>query len=116
MMGITWPNGRKGKTKNMFKKLNEKLKRFLAFLLSVVMIVTNVQVPTFAEEKYDNFLDGWKVQCAWSNLTTDYTWNADRDETRQPKIVFTYRLENAEKITRQGASVFPFRVSAMQIA
>ena len=81
----------------MLKKLNEKLKRFLAFLLSVVMIVANVQVPTFAEEKYDNFLDGWKVQCAWSNLTTDYTWNAASDETRQPKIVFTYRLENAKK-------------------
>ena len=81
----------------MFKKLNEKLKRFLAFLLSVVMIVTNVQIPTFAEEKYDNFLDGWRVQCAWSNLTTDYMWNAASDETRQPKIVFTYRLENAKK-------------------
>lgn len=69
----------------------------LAAILSVVIVLTGIQFPTFANVEYSEYLDGWKVQCAWANLSTEYAWNAKADEIRQPKIVVTYRMENAAK-------------------
>ncbi|MCB7319937.1 SpaA isopeptide-forming pilin-related protein [Lacrimispora sp. 210928-DFI.3.58] len=90
----------------MLRKMSEKARRFLALVLSVAMLLTSTQVPAFAETQYYDYLDGWKVQCAWSNLTTDYEWNAVSPETRQPKIVTTYRIENADRDYPAGSISF----------
>lgn len=86
--------------------MSEKARRFLAFVLSVAMLLTSTQIPAFAETQYYDYLDGWKVQCAWFNLTTDYEWNAVSPETRQPKIVTTYRIENADRDYPAGSVRF----------
>ena len=91
----------------MFRRLSSKARRFLAFVLSVAMLLTSTQFPAFAETQYDNYLDGWKVQCMWSNLTTDYVWNAtEQNELRQPKIAATYRIENAGRDYPAGSIRF----------
>lgn len=90
----------------MFRKASNKVRRFLAFVLSLAMLFTSTQFPAFAETQYYDYLDGWKVQCAWSNLTTDYGWNAVTTETRQPKIVTTYRIENADRDYPAGSIGF----------
>lgn len=93
----------------MKNKMCSSLKRFLALCLSVIIAFTNIQWQTFAEgvtDHYSNYLDGWKVDVAWSTLSTDYEWNAAGDSTRQPKIVVTYRIENAEKDYPAGSMHF----------
>ena len=89
----------------MFEHLKDKLyrtRRALSFLLALIMTVTGIQFPTWAAADYDNYLDGWKVACAWSVLSNDYTWDADRTSMKQPKIVVTYRLENADHVYSPG--------------
>ena len=84
-----------------------KFRRLLAWMLSVIMLLTSMRLDAFAEEAvYKNYLDGWKVDVAWNNLTQDYEWNATADEVRQPKIVVTYRMENAEKDYPAGSLSF----------
>ena len=93
----------------MKNKMCSSPKRFLALCLSVIIAFTNIQWQTFAEgvtDHYSNYLDGWKVDVAWSTLSTDYEWNAAGDSTRQPKIVVTYRIENAEKDYPAGSMHF----------
>ena len=83
--------------------IHRNCRRILAF----VLLLVNVNLEVFAEESpYASYLDGWKVQAAWSTLSTDYTWNAETDSTRQPKIVVTYRMKNAEKDYPAGALKF----------
>lgn len=60
---------------HMKNKMCSSLKRFLALCLSVIIAFTNIQWQTFAEgvtDHYSNYLDGWKVDVAWSTLSTDY--------------------------------------------
>ena len=84
-----------------------KFRRLLAWMLSVIMLLTSMRLDAFAEEAvYKNYLDGWKVDVAWNNLTQAYEWNATVDEVRQPKIVVTYRMENAEKDYPAGSLSF----------
>ncbi|MCD8082350.1 MAG: DUF2937 family protein, partial [Clostridiales bacterium] len=78
-----------------FQTMLYHIRRTVSFLLAVALLVTGIQFPAYAES-YSNYLDGWKVSCAWSTLSTDYTWDATTDSSKQPKIVVTYRLENAE--------------------
>ena len=67
-----------------------KFRRLLAWMLSVIMLLTSMRLDAFAEEAvYKNYLDGWKVDVAWNNLTQAYEWNATVDEVRQPKIAVT---------------------------
>lgn len=77
------------------KKVRNRMRRGFSFLLVLCMIASGIHFPIRAEEKYENYLDGWKVACAWSTLSKDYIWDAERSEQRQPKLVVTYRLENA---------------------
>ena len=59
--------------------IHRNCRRILAF----VLLLVNVNLEVFAEESpYASYLDGWKVQAAWSTLSTDYTWNAETDSTR----------------------------------
>ena len=90
----------------MYSKVRNKIRQTLAFILSLAILITGIQFPTFADVKYSDYLDGWKVQCAWSTLSNDYTWDAKAAETRQPKIVVTYRLENSEKDYPAGSLSF----------
>ena len=58
----------------MKNKMCSSPKRFLALCLSVIIAFTNIQWQTFAEgvtDHYSNYLDGWKVDVAWSTLSTD---------------------------------------------
>lgn len=87
--------------------IHRNCRRILAWILAFVMLLVNVNLEVFAEESpYASYLDGWKVQAAWSTLSTDYTWNASEDSTRQPKIVVTYRMKNAEKDYPAGSLKF----------
>ncbi|MDO5406055.1 MAG: SpaA isopeptide-forming pilin-related protein [Eubacteriales bacterium] len=70
-------------------------RRLLALWLCLVMLVVRVPALSFAEEAYSGYLDGWSVECVWADLNPDYVWNASGDEERQPKLMFTYRLEQA---------------------
>lgn len=88
-------------------RTKQKFRRFLAWILSVVMILMNLSLESIAEEPvYQNYLDGWKVDVAWNTLSKDYTWNAASDEMRQPKIVVTYRMDHAAKDYPAGSLSF----------
>ena len=88
-------------------RTKQKFRRFLAWVLSVVMILMNLSLESIAEEPvYQNYLDGWKVDVAWNTLSKDYTWNAASDEMRQPKIVVTYRMDHATKDYPAGSLSF----------
>ena len=88
-------------------RTKQKFRRFLAWILSVVMILMNLSLESIAEEPvYQNYLDGWKVDVAWNTLSKDYTWNATSDEMKQPKIVVTYRMDHAAKDYPAGSLSF----------
>lgn len=88
--------------KRHWKKRFYQVRRIFSFLLALVMILTGFRLPTWADiendshREYQNYLDGWKVACTWSSFSNDYRWDAARDSMKQPKIVVTYRLDNAD--------------------
>lgn len=85
----------------------EKIRRFIAFILTVAMVVCNVPISTFAAQSYPSELDGWKVRAIWSEtLTTDCEWSAAEDSSKQPKVNISYRLENANKDYPAGSVQF----------
>ena len=88
------------------KCITKKMKRIWALLLSVVVFITGIPAPAFAENHISSYLDGWTVQAAWSNLSTEYVWNAAEEEVRQPKLVVTYRMDHAEKTYPAGSLTF----------
>lgn len=72
------------------------LKRFTALLLAIVMVAAllpAISTPAYAATTSD----GWTVAAAWSTQSASYEWNSTKDETRQPKIYVTYRLEGATR-------------------
>ena len=90
------------KIRNMF------FRRILASVLTAAMLLTNIHVESLAEAgtSYQSYLDGWKVDAAWSNLSTDYTWDAAVESVRQPKEVVTYRIRNADRDFPAGSLQF----------
>lgn len=70
------------------------VRRMFAVWMAAVLLVVSVPELSFAEQ-YGNFLDGWSVECVWSDLNAEYEWNAAEDEGRQPKLMFTYHMEHA---------------------
>lgn len=80
--------------------------RALAFALSAAVLFSGLHMPVFAGTQYSNYLEGWKVQCVWSNLTADYRWNADAPGTKQPKLITTYRIENSGRDYPAGSIRF----------
>ena len=76
--------------------------------MTAAMLLTNIHVESFAEAgtSYQSYLDGWKVDAAWSNLSTDYTWDAAVESVRQPKEVVTYRIRNADRDFPAGSLQF----------
>lgn len=78
-------------------KIKYSVKRFISMLLCLVLTLTDCQLTSFAvENKYESSLDGWNVDIAWDNLSYEYEWNAESNSQRQPKMIVTYRLYNAE--------------------
>ena len=79
-------------------KIKYSVKRFISILLCLVTIINNCQLTSLAAEKqrYESSLDGWNVDIAWDTLSNEYEWNAESDSQRQPKMIVTYRLYNAE--------------------
>ena len=92
----------------MPKIRNIFFRRILASVLTAAMLLTNIHVESFAEAgtSYQSYLDGWKVDAAWSNLSTDYTWDAAVESVRQPKEVVTYRIRNADRDFPAGSLQF----------
>jgi len=85
--------------------------RLFAWFMAVVITVTGIPFPAYADIddpsiEYSDTLDGWKVQCSWSTLTNDYVWNAEGESKRQPKLITTYRIEEASKQYDIGSLVF----------
>ena len=90
--------------KNVFRK---GLSVFLAFLMIFTLLPSNfVSVSINAAPTYSNYLDGWRVAVAWSTLSTDYIWNANRSEMRQPKIYVTFNIDNATRDYEPGQLKF----------
>lgn len=89
-------------------ELRQKGKKIIAWVLTFVMLIANVDLEALAGgmTPYASYLDGWKVDVAWNTMTQNYEWNATADEVRQPKIVATYRMENAEKDYPAGSLSF----------
>ena len=89
-------------------ELRQKGKKIIAWVLTFVMLIANVDLEALAGgmTPYASYLDGWKVDVAWNTMTQNYEWNATADEVRQPKIVVTYRMENAEKAYPAGSLSF----------
>ena len=92
----------------MPKVRNVFFRRILASVLTAAMLLTNIRVESFAEAgtSYQSYLDGWKVDAAWSSLSTDYTWDAAVESVRQPKEVITYRIRNADRDFPAGSLQF----------
>ena len=91
---------------SMIKAFRMNMKRWISILLAFALVITNIQIPAFAADGYQSYLDGWCVQAAWNTLNLDYTWNAKEAATRQPKIVVTYRMNNAKKEYPAGSLTF----------
>ena len=90
----------------MFRKRKNRMQRWMAFLLVIATFFTSIEIPAFAEKNGSDYLAGWTVQCAWSSLSADYKWDAYHEEMRQPKVVVTYRLENAQQEYPAGSVCF----------
>lgn len=84
----------------------KKITRVLAFLLSVVLFITGIPIPVFAENPMAAHLDGWTVQAVWSNFSSEYVWEAQEEELREPKIIVTYRMDHAQKDYPAGSLLF----------
>ena len=89
-------------------ELRQKGKKIIAWVLTFVILIANADLEALAGgmTPYASYLDGWKVDVAWNTMTQNYEWNATADEVRQPKIVATYRMENAEKDYPAGSLSF----------
>lgn len=89
-------------------KIKYSVKRFISILLCLVTIINNCQLTSLAAEKqrYESSLDGWNVDIAWDTLSNEYEWNAESDSQRQPKMIVTYRLYNAEHDYPAGSVKF----------
>lgn len=88
------------------KNGKKKITRVLAFLLSVVLFLTGIPIPVFAENPMAAYLDGWTVQAVWSNFSAKYVWDAQEEELREPKIIVTYRMDHAQKDYPAGSLMF----------
>lgn len=89
-----------------FRKLKNKIRRYTSYLLTAAILFTSMKIPSFAENSGSSYLNGWSVQCAWSSLSDTFQWNAVEEDIRQPKLVITYRLENAEREYPAGSLHF----------
>lgn len=84
-----------------------RLKRCIAFMLTVVMMVCNIPIVSFAAETYQSELNGWKIRAIWNEtLSTNYEWEAGHNSSKQPKINVSYRIENADKDYSAGTVHF----------
>ena len=92
---------------SFFKKKWHAFRRAIAFILSLTLMITNCQIASFASEnEYKTYLDGWRVDVAWNNLSYDYDWTAENESIKQPKIIITYRMDNAECDYPEGSLTF----------
>lgn len=92
---------------DLYKRKFIKYRRIFAAFLAVVLVILEIPIPTMANPvKYESYLDGWKVNASWSNLTYDYQWKAEEDTSKSPKIVVSYTNLNAEKDYPAGSLTF----------
>ena len=92
---------------SFFKKKWHAFRRAIAFILSLTLMITNCQIASFASEnEYKTYLDGWRVDVAWNNLSYDYDWTAENESIKQPKMIITYRMDNAECDYPAGSLTF----------
>ncbi len=81
----------------------ERLRQIMAFFLILALILPAGSPPSFAAGSYEDYLDGWKVDCVWSDSSYDCKLYFESDVIRRPKLIFSYRLENAERDYEPGS-------------
>ncbi len=86
--------------------LKNPVRSIAAAVLIIVLLFNEIPHMTFAEEGSSSYLDGWTVQAAWSDLSLVYQWDAEEEEIRQPKMVVTYRMQNAARTYPAGSLSF----------
>lgn len=86
------------------RKINKNSSKMTSLLLIMSMLAANLPLPSHAEGiTCADYLDGWKVGCTWDDGSDAYVWEAKEDGSRQPKMVFTYRVENAKQAYPSGS-------------
>lgn len=90
----------------MLSKIEKQVRKRIAAVLALVMLLSEVSMPVYAEDTYSGYLDGWNVQAAWSTLSSNYVWDAADDGMRQPKLVITYRIDHADRDYPAGSLQF----------
>ena len=81
----------------------------IASILTAVMIICSIPINVSAAPNYKSELNGWKVKAVWNEtLTTDYEWDAKKNESKHPKVNVSYRLENASQDYPPAAYVLPY--------
>ena len=79
----------------------------IASILTAVMIICSIPINVSAAPNYKSELNGWKVKAVWNEtLTTDYEWDAKKNESKHPKVNVSYRLENASQDYPAGSVCF----------
>ncbi|MCH5211707.1 MAG: hypothetical protein J1G06_01695 [Oscillospiraceae bacterium] len=85
-------------------------RKWFSFILSVIMTIVSLPLSeikiTAEEDLYSNYLEGWRVEVAWSTMSRDFEWNAEQPEQQQPKLYITYRIDNADREYQPGELMF----------
>ncbi len=79
------------------------LRQILAILLITVFMLPGSGPASFAAPAYTDHLDGWKVDCTWSDYSYDMELYSTGDKVYRPELIFSYRLENAERDYAPGS-------------
>lgn len=101
--------------------IRQSLKKCVSLCLAVAMVMTmpgtgNLTVLAAGTDNkdasYANTLAGWSVESVWSRTpdkneaSNTYEWHATYDQTMQPKVKTTYRLENPKHDYPAGSLEF----------
>ncbi len=101
--------------------IRQSLKKCVSLCLAVAMVMTMPGTGNLTalaagtdnkDASYANTLAGWSVESVWSRTpdkneaSNTYEWHATYDQTMQPKVKTTYRLENPKHDYPAGSLEF----------
>lgn len=92
--------------KDWLKRRKHDMRRECSVFLVLVLVLTGIPFPVRAGKGQETAPDGWKVDCAWSVLSYDDSWDAENDRMKQPKLVVTYRMDHAPRVYVPGEIQF----------
>lgn len=78
-------------------------KRVVSSLLTITMLATSMELGPLA--LHAEKIDGMDISIQWSNGNSadQYTWDADSSETKNVKLQFNYKFNDAKKSTKDFA-------------